>query len=76
MLQPQDVIAYAAALLGVAPPPEEPFDAAKLSPMAASFYADEKRVSNAKAKRLLGFKPAYPSYREGLRALWEAGEGR
>ena len=73
---PQDVIVYAASLMGVSPPPEEPFDAAKLSPMAASFYADEKRVSNAKAKRLLGFKPAYSSYREGLRALWEAGEGR
>ncbi len=73
---PQDVIAYAAALLGVEPPPEEPFDAANLSPMSASFFAEEKRVSNAKAKRLLGFSPAYPSYREGLSALAEAGEGR
>ena len=73
---PQDVIAYAAALLGVPPPPEEPFDAAPLSPMAASFFAEERRVRNAKAKALLGFSPAYPSYREGLRALREAGEGR
>ena len=73
---PQDVIACAAALLGVPAPPEEPFDPAALSPMAASFFAEERRVMNAKAKALLGFSPAYPSYREGLRALWEAGEGR
>ena len=72
---PQDVIAYAAAILGVAPPPEEPFDEAQLSPMAREFYADNKRVSIAKAKALLGFAPAYPSYREGLKALAEAGEG-
>ena len=73
---PQDVIAYAATLLEIEPPPEEPFETAKLSPMSASFFAEEKRVSNAKAKRLLGFQPAYPTYREGLRALFEAGEGR
>ena len=73
---PQDVIAYAAKLLGVDPPPEEPFDEARLSPMAASFFMDEKRVSAAKAKALLGFKPAYPTYREGLDALAAAGEGR
>ena len=71
---PQDVIAYAAELLGVPPPPEEAFETAGLSPLAASFYAEEKRVSNAKAKALLGFAPAYPTYREGLRALAEAGE--
>ncbi len=73
--RPQDVIAYAADLLGLPPPPEEPFETAALSPFAASFYAEEKRVSNAKAKALLGFSPAYPSYREGLRALFDAGEG-
>jgi nucleoside-diphosphate-sugar epimerase len=73
---PQDVIAYAATLLGVALPPEEAFDEANLSPMAASFFADEKRVSAAKAKALLGFKPAFPTYREGLKALAAAGEGR
>ena len=73
---PQDVIAYAAALLGVEPPSEEAFEPANLSPMSASFFAEKKRISNAKAKRLLGFSPAYPSYREGLRALAEAGEGR
>ncbi len=73
---PQDVIAYAAGLLGLPPPPEEPFESAGLSPFAASFYAEEKRVSNGKAKALLSFAPAYPTYREGLRALAEAGEGR
>jgi hypothetical protein len=71
---PQEVVAYAAALLGLEPPPEEPFDAAQLSPMAQEFYADNKRVSIAKAKALLGFAPAYPTYREGLKALAEAGE--
>jgi nucleoside-diphosphate-sugar epimerase len=73
---PQDVIAYAAALLGLEPPPEEPFEGAKLSPMAREFYADNKRVSIAKAKAELGFVPAYPTYREGLKALADAGEGR
>ncbi len=73
---PQDVIAYAAALLGVGPPPEEPFDQARLSPMAREFYADNKRVSIVKAKSELGFAPAYPTYREGLKALAEAGEGK
>ncbi len=72
---PQDVIVHAATLLGVPPPQEEPFETAELSPFAASFYGEGKRVSNAKAKTLLGFAPAYPTYREGLRALWEAGEG-
>jgi nucleoside-diphosphate-sugar epimerase len=73
---PQAVIAYAAALLGLEPPPEEPFDQARLSPMAREFYADNKRVSIAKAKAELGFAPAYPTYREGLKALAEAGEGQ
>jgi nucleoside-diphosphate-sugar epimerase len=73
---PQEVVAYAAALLGLEPPPEEPFDEALLSPMGREFYADNKRVSIAKAKADLGFAPAYPTYREGLKALAEAGEGR
>jgi nucleoside-diphosphate-sugar epimerase len=73
---PQDVVAYAAALLGVEPPPEELFEEARLSPMGREFYADNKRVSIAKAKAELGFNPAYPTYREGLKALAEAGEGR
>jgi nucleoside-diphosphate-sugar epimerase len=73
---PQDVIAYAAGVLRLEPPPEEPFDGAALSPMAREFYADNKRVSIVKAKAELGFSPAYPTYREGLKALAEAGEGR
>ena len=74
---PQEVVAYAAALLGAARPrPRSRFDEARLSPMAREFYADNKRVSIAKAKALLGFEPAYPTYREGLKALAEAGEGR
>jgi nucleoside-diphosphate-sugar epimerase len=72
---PVDVIAYAAGLLGLPAPPEEPLEKARLSPMAESFFTDNKRVSIEKAKSLLGFQPAYPSYREGLKALAAAGEG-
>ena len=71
---PQDVVAFAAGLLGVEPPPEVSFEAAKLSPMAASFYAENKRVRNDLIKRRLGFAPAFPSYREGLRELLGQGE--
>ena len=72
---PQNVIAFAAELLGVEPPPEIAFEDAELSPMAASFYGENKRVSNALIKRALGFAPAFPSYREGLRELLRQGEG-
>jgi nucleoside-diphosphate-sugar epimerase len=73
---PQEVIAFAAGLLGLTPPPEEAFETADMTPMARSFYADNKRVSISKLKRELGFAPKYPTYREGLRALAAAGEGR
>ncbi|MCK1358201.1 SDR family oxidoreductase [Bradyrhizobium sp. 199] len=73
---PQDVIAYAAELMGVAPPPEEPFATAEMSAMARSFYASSARVSNAKLKRELGITLECPTYRHGLDALWRAGEGR
>ncbi|MFN3609738.1 MAG: SDR family oxidoreductase [Hyphomonas sp.] len=69
---PQDVITCAAELLGIQPPPEIPFEAADLSPMAASFYAECKRVSNARAKAALGWTPAYPTYKEGLAAILAA----
>jgi nucleoside-diphosphate-sugar epimerase len=72
---PQDVVAFAASLAGVAPPPEEPFAEAALSPMAARFYAESKRASNRLIKEELGVRLAYPTYREGLRALRLAGEG-
>lgn len=66
------VTADAAALLGVAPPPLEPFDPATLSPMAQRFYAESKRVSNARAKAELGWRPAFPSWREGLATILAA----
>ena len=66
---PQDVIAYAAELLGRPVPPDIPFAEADLSPMARSFYADSKRVSNARIRSELGVTLAYPTYREGLGAL-------
>ncbi len=68
---PQDVIAYACELLGVAPPPEIPFEEAELSDMARSFYAENKRVANRRIKEELGVTLAYPDYRAGLRALLE-----
>jgi nucleoside-diphosphate-sugar epimerase len=67
------VVAYAAHLLGIAPPPLVSLNDAELSPMARSFYADNKRVSNALMKRELGVTLAYPSYREGLAAVLAAG---
>jgi nucleoside-diphosphate-sugar epimerase len=66
---PQDVIAHAAGLLGLPVPPAIPFDQADLSPMAASFYAESKRVRNDRIKSDLGVRLRYPTYREGLAAL-------
>ncbi|PSO21660.1 SDR family oxidoreductase [Bradyrhizobium sp. MOS003] len=73
---PQDVIAYAAELMGVAPPLEEDFATAEMSAMARSFYSSSARVSNAKLKRELGVALLHPTYRHGLDALWRAGEAR
>ena len=72
---PQDVIALAADLLGVERPPEVPLEEADMSPMARSFYAENKRVSNARIKDELGVDLKYPDYRAGLRALLEAEGG-
>ncbi len=69
---PQDVVAYAAELLGQSPPPLVPFEAADLSPMARSFYGDNKRIRNQRIKDELGVTLAYPSYRQGLKALFDA----
>lgn len=66
---PQDVVAYAAELLGLPAPPEIPFEAAGLTGMSASFWAESKRVSNVRIKAALGVELIYPTYREGLRAL-------
>jgi nucleoside-diphosphate-sugar epimerase len=68
-----DVVAYAARLLGLEPPPEITLADASLSPAAQRFYAESKRVSNARAKAELAWRPAYPSYREGLAAILAAG---
>ncbi|MBA1157552.1 SDR family oxidoreductase [Microvirga mediterraneensis] len=72
---PQDVIAFAADLLGREPPPEVPFEEADQTPMARAFYADNKRVRNTRIKTELGVTLRYPTYREGLRALLESGDG-
>ncbi len=69
------VTAYACELAGVALPPLVPQAEAALSPMAKSFYQDRRRVDNSRIKRELGVKLAYPSYREGLRALWAKIQG-
>ena len=66
---PQDVVSFAAQLLGFPEPPAIPFEQADLSPMARSFYADSKRVSNARIKAELGVALRYPTYREGLTDL-------
>lgn len=73
---PQDVITYAAELMGVAPPPEEEFATAEMSAMARSFYSSSARVSNAKLKRELGVALVHPTYRHGLNTLWHAGKAR
>ncbi|WP_375394596.1 NAD(P)-dependent oxidoreductase [uncultured Sphingomonas sp.] len=62
-----DVVDFAAALLGLPAPPF--VDLAALSPMARGFYAENRRVANGRAKRVLGWTPRYPDYRAGLRAL-------
>lgn len=69
---PQDVIGYAAGLLGLPVPPEVPFDEAGMTPMARSFYAESKRVDNTRIKQELGVSLIYPDYRSGLKALLEA----
>ena len=69
---PADVIAYAAGLLGLTPPPLIPFAEAKLSEMGRSFYDDNKRVRNDRIKRELGVQLAFPDYRAGLAAILEA----
>ncbi|WP_417267774.1 SDR family oxidoreductase [Celeribacter baekdonensis] len=66
---PQDVIGYAAELLGLPLPPEEDFATADMTPMARSFYAESKKVSNEKMKRDLSVNLIYPDYKTGLKAL-------
>ncbi len=72
---PQDIVAEAARLMGVMPPPEMPFETAELSPMARSFYGENKRVSNTRL-RDLGFVFRFPDYRISLAELWSNGHWR
>ena len=67
---PQDVVTFAASLMGVAPPPAEPFETAGLSPMAPAFYAPCCRVRGRRIRDVLGVSLAFPDYRAGLGALW------
>jgi len=71
---PAEVIAFACDLLGLKPPPLIAFDNAEkdMSAMALSFWRDNRRVDNSKIKRDLGVTLQYPTYREGLRAIFEA----
>lgn len=73
-VSPGEVIAFAAELLGLAPPPEVAWEEAGLSDMAKSFYQDNKRVRNQLIKNELNIRLAYPSYREGLRACLALGD--
>lgn len=66
---PQDVISYAAELLGLPQPPAEAFETAEMTPMARSFYAESKKVRNDRIKTDLGIALKYPDYRSGLRAM-------
>ncbi len=72
---PQDVVLFAAQLMGVEPPPEIDFETADLSPMARSFYGEVKRVSNAKLKTS-GCTMRHPDYRAALTAMWSDGSWR
>jgi len=66
---PQDLVSYAAGLMGVAPPPEVPFASADKTPMQRSFYADNKRVSNRAIKTALGIELLVSNYRAGLDSI-------
>jgi nucleoside-diphosphate-sugar epimerase len=67
---PQDLVTHAAKLMGLAPPPETAFADAQMTEMARSFYADNKRVSNKAIKAALNADLLYPTYREGLAAIY------
>ncbi len=72
---PEDVLSLAAELLGLPEPPMVPYEEAEMTPMARSFYAENKRVRNDRIKRELGVQLAYPTYREGLAGLLAAEGG-
>ena len=66
------VIEHACRMLDLSYPPLQSLEQAQLSPMARGFYAENRRVANGKAKRVLGWRPRYPTYREGLSACLAA----
>ena len=70
---PQDVVTYAAQLLNLPPPAEQDFATADLTPMARSFYGENKRVSNARVKSELGYEFRFPNYRIALETLHRDG---
>jgi len=63
------LVEEACRLLGLPLPPMQSLDEAQLSPMARGFYAENRRVANSKAKRVLGWRPDFPDHAAGLRAL-------
>ena len=67
---PEDVIAYAAKLLGMPIPTAEDFATAEMTAMARSFYAESKKVRNDRIKDELGVELLYPDYRSGLKSLF------
>ena len=69
---PGDVVAYAAEMIGVEPPPEIDFEDANLSPMARTFYQGSRKIGNALIKSELGVVLRYPTFREGLASLKRA----
>ena len=66
---PQDVLDYAAGLLGLPPAPRVALDDPSVSDMARSFYQETKRINADKARQILGWRPKHPSYRDGLAAI-------
>jgi hypothetical protein len=72
---PQDVVAFAAALMGVESPPEIPFGEAEMTPMARSFWSDNKRVSNRRLKEA-GYRFRFPDHRAALETMWRDGSWR
>lgn len=70
---PEDILGLAADLLGLPPPPIVPYEQAEMTPMARSFYAENKRVRNDRIKTVFGVSLDYPTYREGLAAILAAG---
>lgn len=69
---PQDVVSLAHEIYGSSAPPEIDFQTADISPMARSFYGENKRVSNAKSKAVLGMKYEWPNYRTALKTMWKS----